>query len=178
MDIEDAGCESGDSGGELTSRAPTEDDLVLLCRRLNELGAEYMVIGGFAMIRAGYPRTTADIDLLLDTSPENEARIHEAMEVFPDKAIRQLEPGEIARYSVVRVADEVTVDLMQAACGITYLEATAEMIMREVQGVPIPFASPRLLWKMKKPLGRAKDGGDLAFLNEYFKSIGESPPVC
>jgi hypothetical protein len=70
------------------------------------------------------------------------------------------------------------VDLMQSACGIQYEEAAKEIVVRHVQGVPIPFASPRLLWRTKKPTNRAKDVEDLTFLQEYFRQRGEEPPQC
>jgi hypothetical protein len=34
---------------------------------------------------------------------------------FSDKAVRQLDPGDIAKYVVCRVSDEVLVDLMGSA---------------------------------------------------------------
>lgn len=161
---------------ELTTRVPEEADLVALCRKLNELGAKYVVIGGFAIIVAGFARTTADVDLLIDTSLENEALVFKALEILPDKAVRELEPGEVSQYGVVRVGDEIMVDLMKAACGIEYAEAAKEIVVRNVQGVPIPFASPRLLWRTKKPTRRAKDVDDLMFLQELFRGLGEEPP--
>ncbi len=45
-----------------------------------------------------------------------------------------------------------------------------------IGGVPIPFATPRLLWRMKAKTHRAKDAPDLVFLREYFKARGEDPP--
>lgn len=54
---------------------------------------------------------------------------------------RELKPGEVAQYAVVRVGDEFIVDLMKAACGIEYAEASQDVVIREVDGVPIPFAS-------------------------------------
>jgi hypothetical protein len=48
--------DQGTEGEELISRAPTLEDFVKLCARLNELEARYIVIGGFAIITAGYPR--------------------------------------------------------------------------------------------------------------------------
>ena len=109
--------ESG-SASELVPRVPVEDDLVLVCRRLNELGASYVVVGGFAIIYGGFARTTTDIDLLVATDLKNEALVYRALEVLPDKAVRELKPGEIAEYVVVRVADEVVIDLMGSASGI------------------------------------------------------------
>ena len=160
----------------LESRAPVEEDLVALCRRLNELGARYLVCGGFAIIHAGYARFTGDIDLLIDPSPENEARVYASLEVFPDKAVRELKPGEVSEYTVVRVADEVTVDLMASASGIGFDEAEPHIVRREVQGVPIPFASPLLLWRMKCHTHREKDRGDLFFLRQLLESQGITPP--
>jgi hypothetical protein len=161
---------------ELTTRIPEEADLVALCRTLNELGAKYVIIGGFAIIIAGFARATLDIGLLIDTSLENEALVYKALEILPDKAVRELKPGETSRYGVVRIGDEIMVDLMKAACGIEYGEASKEIVIREVQGVPIPFASPRLLWRTKKPSQRARDAEDLIFLQEYFREHGEEPP--
>jgi hypothetical protein len=161
---------------ELESRAPAEDDLVALCRRLNELGARYLVCGGFAIIHAGYLRFTGDIDLLIDASLKNEAKVYAAMEILPDKAVRELKPGEISEYTVVRVGDEVTVDLMASAGGIGFDEAEPHIVIREVQGVPIPFASPLLLWRMKCHTHREKDRGDLFFLRQLLESQGITPP--
>src|SRR4051812_28744458 len=97
---------------EAESREPTVTDLVQLCVELNRRGAKYIVIGGFAMRAAGYLRTTMDVDLLVEVSIENERRVLDAVATLPDGAARQIEPGEIARWAVVRIGDEITVDLM------------------------------------------------------------------
>ena len=154
--------------GELTSRAPTQEDLVGLCARLNELDARYVVIGGFAIITSGYPRSTMNVDLLIDTSLDNEALVYQALEILPDQAVKKLSPGEVSQYSVVRVGDEICVDLMASACGIRYEEAIKDSIIRTVDGVPIPFASPRLLWRMKEKTHRVKDQADLLFLRQQY----------
>ncbi len=173
------GRKTGDQSGksdELTPRPPDNQDLVDLCRHLNRIGADYLVIGGFAVIHMGLGRFTEDIDLIIDTSPENETKVFRALESLPDQAVKQLDPGDVAKYTVVRVADEIVVDLMQSACGIDYAEACKDIVIREIEGVPIPFASPRLLWRMKSKTHRAKDAPDLFFLGEYFNARGEEPP--
>jgi hypothetical protein len=76
----------------------------------------------------------------------------------------------------VRVADEVLVDLMAKASGISYEDAKGHVHVREVDGVSIPFAAPDLLWRMKRHTHRAKDQGDLVFLRELFAAEGRQPP--
>lgn len=95
---------------ELVSRAPTPQALADLCRHLNASGTCYIVVGGFAIRGAGYGRETMDLDLVVATDPENEAKVYKALESLPDKAVLELAPGEIAKYTVVRVGDEICVD--------------------------------------------------------------------
>ena len=83
--------------GELISRPPERSDLVELCRQLQDRGANFLIVGGFAVILAAYARTTGDIDLLIDTNLENEARVFEALATLPDGCVRELEPGEPSR---------------------------------------------------------------------------------
>jgi hypothetical protein len=163
--------------GELISRTPERGDLVGLCRELRDRGANFMIVGGFAVILAGYARSTGDIDLLIDTDLENEARVYDALATLPDGCVRELEPGEVEKYAVVRVADEILVDLMAKASGIDYAEASQSVVIHEIDGVPIPFASPELLWRMKCRAGREKDRGDIEFLRQYFAAKGIVPPV-
>ena len=132
----------------LEPREPTVEDLRDLCRELNYHGAKYVVIGGFAIRAANYVRSTMDVDLLVATDAENEARVFAAVATLPDHAARELQPGELQQYSVIRVADEILVDLMGSAGGIDYAEAAKDVVVRDVDGVPIPFASPRLPWRM------------------------------
>ena len=70
----------------------------------------------------------------------------------------------------------IVIDLMKAACGIEYAEAAKDIVIRELQGVPIPFASPRLLWRMKVHTNREKDRPDLQFLRQLFAETGEPEP--
>jgi hypothetical protein len=150
--------------------------VVGLCRELNRLGAEYVVVGGFAIIEAGYSRTTGDIDLLVDSAADNEVKVFEALATLPDGAVRELDAGDVEKFTVVRVADEVLVDLMAKASGISYEEAKGHVRVRELDGVKIPFANPDLLWRMKSRSMRPKDQGDLFFLRELFAAEGRKPP--
>ena len=145
-------------------RTPTDSDLVALCRVLNDLGARYIVVGGFAITHHGYLRATEDIDLLIDVTLENQRRVKQALQTLPEQAIRELGEDDFRDYIVVRVADEFLVDVMTAACGIEYEEASRSVEVADVHGTPIPFATPELLLRMKQT-DREKDVLDRIFLH-------------
>jgi hypothetical protein len=141
---------------------------------LNDLGADYVIIGGFAVRAAGFDRRTMDIDVLVGTGLDNERKVIAAVSRLPDGAAAELEPGELEEFVVVRVADEIVVDLMTSASGVDYKEASGQITVLEVDGVPIPFASARLLWRMKSGSLRDKDRPDIHFLRLLLERAGES----
>lgn len=108
--------------------------------------------------------------------PKTEAKVFSALSTLPDNAVRELKPGELQIHNVIRVGDEIVVDLLRSAGGIDYAEAAKNVVVHEVDGVPIPFASPRLLWRMKVVTHREKDAGDISFLRQWFAARGEEPP--
>lgn len=149
-------------------RPPGQIDLVRLCRELNNHGALYVVIGGMAINQLGLIRATEDIDLLLEPSRENQDRVRTALEILPDKSVRQVLPDDLDNYLVVRVADEIVVDLMLQACGVDYAEAKREITIRTLEGVPIPFASAKLMLRLKQT-HREKDELDRQFLEQALR---------
>ena len=153
------------------ARAPEVDDLVRICRSLNEAGARYVLIGGFAVIAHGGGRTTRDIDLLVDDSPENIVRVKSALRVLVDRAVDEVADDDVRRYAVVRVADEVIVDLMGRACGLTYSDVIPDADSMEVDGVPIPVASKRTLIRTKETV-RPSDLADRQFLQSLIDEEG------
>ena len=155
MDTEDA------DPGE--SRPPTLADLLLLCRSLNAQNARYIVIGGLAVNQHGYTRATMDIDLLVDGSLENQSRVKKSLEILPDKAVLKIAGDDLNDYVVIRVGDEITVDLMAAACGVRYEDAVKDVEIITIEGVPIPIASPATLIRTKQTY-REKDTIDRQFL--------------
>jgi hypothetical protein len=162
-------------------REPTLEDIVSLCRALNSAGARYVVVGGFAIRAAGFTRNTMDVDLLVETGNDNERLVIQALMILPDQAVREIQPGDVAEFGVVRVGDEICVDLMKSGCGVDYAEAIKDAVWREVEGVEIPFASPATLWRMKQT-HREKDIPDRLFLRRLLEAQGtrvqETPPAA
>ncbi len=151
------------------TRTPDGHDLVTLARELNRLGVAYVVVGGFAINRLGLVRATEDIDLLISKDATNQSLVKKALEILPDKAIRELGDDDIARWIVVRVNDDITVDLMTEACGVDYESARAGIEIERIEGVPIPFAGAELMLRLKQGL-REKDAWDRGFLQQLIQT--------
>ena len=146
------------------TRPPEGSDLVRLCAELNRLGAKYIVIGGLAMNELGLVRVTEDIDLLIEPSDGNQQLIREALRILPERAIDELGPEEDLReWVVVRVNDEITVDLMTSACGVSYADGIDDVSLRTISGIEIPFANRDLMIRLKQG-NREKDRIDLEYL--------------
>jgi hypothetical protein len=128
------------------------------------------VIGGFAVIRHGYIRATADIDLLLDDSVENLRRLRAALAYLPDAEAEEIRDTDLAEYQVVRVVGEITVDLMVKACEMTYPLAQNDVIEDEIDGVTIPYLKPRALLQTKLGM-RPKDIQDRTFLERLIAGL-------
>ena len=156
------------------AREPQIGDLVRICRALNYAAARYILIGGFAVIAHGGARTTKDIDLLIDASPENVARVKLALRVLEDHAVDDVADTDVARYAVVRVADEIVVDLMALACGVDYSDAAKDSQSLTIGGIQIPVASPTTLIRTTNTV-RPSDAADRRYLEEVLRAERREP---
>ena len=156
------------------AREPQIEDLLRICRALNDAGARYILIGGFAVIVHGGARTTKDIELLVDSSTENITRVKQGLRILEDRAVEEVADTDVARYTVVRVADEVVVDLMALACGIDYDNAAADAVTITIDGVAITVASPATLIRTKNTM-RPSDAADRQYLEELVRAEGREP---
>lgn len=145
------------------ARAPDPEDLVRICRALNDAGARYVLIGGFAVIAHGASRFTKDIDLLIDDAPENVSRVKHGLSILADNSAAGVADNDVREHTVVRVVDEVIVDLLGRACGLAYADVVADVEWLELSGVRVPIASPATLVRTKDTC-RPQDAIDRSFL--------------
>ena len=59
-----------------------EEEYLNLLRLFHAEGVEYVVVGGYAVIAHGFPRTTADLDLLVRPTVPNARRVVRALARF------------------------------------------------------------------------------------------------
>jgi len=160
-----------DSGGEAYSRTPTPEDLTKICRSLEENNVNYVLVGGWAMAFHGVPRPTMDIDLLVEPSPENVLRLKRALSILEDNQIANLKLDDIKKLIVVRVADEIVIDLMGRIGDVNTGNAGIEIM--EYNAVKIKVADLETMIKTKQGL-RPKDQHDLLQLQIKQNKITES----
>jgi hypothetical protein len=76
---------------------------------------------------------------------------------------------------VVRIADEIVIDLLKTACGVDYQRAAEGGIeIRTVEGVPIPVGRKELLIETKQTV-RPSDAADVQFLKLRIAAERDSP---
>jgi predicted nucleotidyltransferase len=138
------------------SRPATLEDLKSLVQALNQNGAEYLLVGGYALFAHGYHRATTDIDLLVPANRQAGEKIRAALMVLPDQAARDLDVAWFEEDENIRVADAIVVDIMLNACGETYetLKQFAETV--ELDGIPIRTVNLEGLLRTKQTM-RDKD---------------------
>ena len=127
-----------------------------------------MLIGGFAVLAHGASRFTKDIDFLVDDAPENIARVKQGLAILADNAAIEVADTDVRDHTVVRVVDEVIVDLLGRACGLSYADVAADMEWHDMAGVRVPVASPTALVRTKDTF-RPQDAIDRSFLQHVIE---------
>jgi uncharacterized protein (DUF1330 family) len=137
--------------------------LLRVCTLLNRHGAKYLVAGGYACILHGMVRTTEDVDILIDESTDNYRRVIDALSEMEDHAARDLTLQDFEDNVVIKVADEVEVDISRRAWKVSYTEAAPHARHVDISGVTVPYLSLRDLIASKETY-REQDRADLARL--------------
>jgi len=151
-------------------RPATLDDLKSLIGALNRHGADYLLIGGYALFAHGYHRATVDIDVLVPGTRQSGEKIKLALMTLPDEAAKEIDPAWFEEGENIRVADAFVVDIMLNACGETYetLEQYAETIY--LDGLPVRTVNLEGLLRTKQTL-RDKDVADRAVLEQALAEL-------
>ncbi len=132
------------------ARPATLQDLKKLAAALNEAGAEYLLIGGYALLAHGYPRATVDIDLLVPQRAAAAEAVRRGLLVLPDRSASELRPEWFAEGEGIRIADEIVVDLVFKTCGETFETLAPFVQVIDLEGVPVRTVSLEALLRTKQ----------------------------
>ena len=146
---------------------------------LHEAGARFVVVGGLAVNLQGVPRPTADIDLVIELSPDNVRAVAEALrsvglrprlpappEGLADPRVREqwVRERNLTAYTLCDPDNPLrSVDiLVDSPLSFDELSASADRI--EARGIRFDVASIEALIRMKEHAGRRRDLADVAAL--------------
>jgi hypothetical protein len=142
-------------------------DFEELLRLLEEQDVEYMVVGGYAVAYHGYPRFTKDIDVFFEMTETNALRLRRALVAFgfreedvPLDAFTTR--GNVLTFGVV----PTRVDLINDIDGVTYEEASPNVVRGTYGDVEVTFIGFDDLVRNKQATPRAKDKGDVEELTQ------------
>jgi predicted nucleotidyltransferase len=148
------------------------DPLLRVCSLLNAHSAKYLVIGGHACILHGLIRTTEDVDILVEDSEENLKKVIAALSEMEDGAAKELTPRDLLENVVVKIADEVEVDVSRSAWRISFNDAIDSALHVEIDGVDVPYVDLKTLIATKET-PREQDRADIVGLKRLLR---QKPP--
>ena len=134
-------------------------DFLRLCLR-NEV--RFMVIDAYAVIHHSRPRYTGDLDLWIDSSPENARRVVTVLQEFgfpPDVVSTEMITAD---KKIIRMGFEpMRLELFTSIPGIEFSDCYDRRDLVKIGSMMVPFISLSDLKINKLASGRPKDLQDL-----------------
>lgn len=146
-----------------------------LCALLNAAEARYVIVGATAMQLWGSSRSTRDIDILIEPTVQNAERVLEALNALPFGVSRELTAADILGRGVTMIGDLPNVDVLTRAWTVTWADASRDLVVFTVDGVPIPTVSIDQLIASKQT-GRAQDIADVEVLRAIAQQRDDRTP--
>jgi hypothetical protein len=149
------------------TRPATWDDVKAIARYMEEAGAEYALVGGYAVAAHGFNRFTEDVDVLVNPSSANARRWILALARLPDGAAKELlgnpQVFDADRRYAVRVNDEIAVDVMPSVGGVGWAELQAHIMTLRIDEQTVRVLDLPGLLRTKQG-ARPKDQMDAAVI--------------
>jgi len=124
----------------------------------------YIVIGGVASVIHGVPRTTFDLDILIDAEPDNARNLLEALLDAGFGTASLTDAEEILSNEITIFKDRVRIDVQTSTPGLDFKESWKRRKVTEYQGQTFYIASLEDLIASKRAAGRDIDLEDVRLL--------------
>ena len=129
---------------------------------LNDNQVRYLVVGGYAVAFHGYPRYTKDLDIWIEISQDNAARIVKALEQFGFSSLHLDENDFLVEDQIIQLGYAPRrIDIITTLEAIEFNESYEKRLPIDVEGVMVNFIDLDHLRKNKKATGRLQDLADL-----------------
>ena len=133
-------------------------DLIDLLREFSAANVRFLVVGAYAVVYHTEPRYTKDLDLWVEASSENAARVWQALVQF-GAPLRACKPEDFANPKLVyQIGCEPNrVDIMMGVDGVTFPAAWKNRVKTEYAGIPVCVLGRKDLIRAKRAAGRPLD---------------------
>jgi hypothetical protein len=136
---------------------------------LNKNEVHYVLVGGYSVIYHGFPRTTGDLDIFVEVSTINYAKLVQAFEQFQMPLFDMSEDSflhqpQINVYTFGR--PPVCIEILKEISGFTFNEIYNNALNTVFEEIPMKVIHINDLRRNKKISGRAKDLNDLENLSK------------
>lgn len=129
---------------------------------LKEHGAEYMIVGGYAVGVHGYPRYTGDLDIWLNPSKENARQVLKAIHDFGFGSFNLTVADLTKEGNVIQFGHPpLRIDLLTSIDGVTFDDCYANRKEVTFDGLTMNFIGYHDLVKNKRATGRHRDLDDI-----------------
>jgi hypothetical protein len=137
-------------------------DFVDLLRAFAAADVRFMIVGAYALAIHGRPRATGDLDVWIDPTPQNAARVMTALAHF-GAPMTQISASDFAQPGVVYQigVPPGRIDILTELTGLTFADAWPDRIRRPFGGVDVDIIGREAFIRNKRATGRAKDLGDI-----------------
>jgi hypothetical protein len=123
---------------------PLSKDLREFIALLNSNEVEYLIVGAFAVAYHGYPRYTADLDVLIRSSEQNAHRVLKSLNEFGFGALGISKEDLLSSDRVIQLGVKPNrIDILSSISGISFDDAWAR-IWKEVWRVFQPSSSAEM----------------------------------
>ena len=144
---------------------PLPDDFRDFLKLCNQKRVKYLLIGGYAVGYYGYPRATGDMDIWIERSAENAAKMVAVLIAFgfdvPELSSDLfLEEGKIVRMGV----PPIRLEILNEISGVTFAECYPCRERVKLDGIRVDIIRLEDLKTNKAAAGRLKDLDDLEHL--------------
>ncbi|MGD9096932.1 MAG: hypothetical protein PVF97_02530 [Desulfobacterales bacterium] len=134
---------------------------------LNANEVRYLVVGGYAVAVHGYPRYTKDLDIWIERSAENAARLLKTLDQFGFGAMGISPEDIMAPRQVIQLGYPPNrIDLVTDLTGLIFKECYPAKTTIAVEGLDVDFIDPDNLKRNKAATGRAQDLADIENLTD------------
>jgi predicted nucleotidyltransferase len=138
--------------------------LTEIFKSFQEHDVKYVVIGGIAAILHGIPRTTFDLDLLIEATPDNAGRLLEALLDAGLGTASLTDVESLLAHEITVFKDRVRIDVQTSTPGLCFQGAWERRETMNYQGQTFFVACLRDLISSKRAAGREKDLEDVRLL--------------